>query len=94
MESMTEILYGKEFADRLEEFKSELNKIEEANIEWFKSRKPKFESEKHDKLHHHYLIRWDKSSIGFGFREDSDVPNHIKQECQGLFKKYFPNKDP
>jgi hypothetical protein len=92
MGDLNELLYGKEFNDKLEEFKDNLEKIEQANFDWFKERKPKYESEPHDKLYHHYLIRWDSNGIGFGFHRDSEVPAYIQLECHDLFKKYFPDK--
>lgn len=93
MGEINEFLYGKEFNDTLEKFKSGLEEVEVKNIEWFRERKPKFESEEHDKLHHHYLIRWDSFGIGFGFRDDSEVPKYIQAECHELFRKYFPDRN-
>lgn len=58
------------------------NKVEENNKEYFQNREPKFEKDKHDRLHNHYIISEDENRyFSLGFRNDSNLPDRIKDEC-------------
>lgn len=89
MTSLIDLFENPEYLKARDAFKSGLLEIETKHIEWFKNRKPKREDEEHDKLHNHYYINKKIASIDFGFYNDSELPNDIKDECLDAFKKHF-----
>lgn len=85
----TEFFYGKEIAEKEKLFKDELSKIEANNIEYFKSRKPFFKDEEHDKLSNHYIIVTEKDRVMFNFVPDSSLSEDIKQQVSDAFERVY-----
>ncbi len=66
---------------------SELLKVEERNIDFFKERKSKFERDEHDRLHNHWISHFDGYFLKFGFTVDSDLPEYLKIQCVEVYKQ-------
>lgn len=64
----------------------ELNKVEEAHIDFFKSRPPLFDSEPHDKLRNHYILAVAPTGITLQFHPNSQLPAQIIEECNAAFQ--------
>ncbi len=86
-----EIIFGKDFNAKQEIFKNELLKIEKEYIDFFITRKSKFETEKHDRLHNHWFLFNEPPKITFGILKESDIPIDLKKKCMDAFKKIFIN---
>jgi hypothetical protein len=86
---LMKLLCGEDFYNKNEELLKELAEIENKYLEFFEMRPPKFRSEKHDRLHNHWILYHDNFKITFGFDPNSDIPEYIKTECQQVFIKIF-----
>lgn len=80
----------KEMADKANQFKDELDKIEQANIEYFKSQEPLFRGDQHDELSNYYIIYTADQQVTFNFTPHSNLPQSIRDECLAVFKRVYP----
>ena len=69
-------------------FLSELKKIEERYIDYFKARAGRFIDDEHDYLHNHYNTRIVDGIVRFGIIENTDISKEIQYQCLDAFKKY------
>jgi len=86
---LQKFMFGAEYADKLERFNRGLNDIEKKYPELFKERKAKLFPEEEDKLGFHYMMTFNSNQVVFGFIEESDLPNYVKDECVVLFNKIY-----
>jgi len=83
-------MFNEEVNQLIGELKKELKKVEERHIEFFKAREPLFKSEKHDRLHEHYMIISHGYDVEFNF-VDEDLPEYIKKDCKQAFEAFKQN---
>ena len=81
-DEMKEKLWGKEFADKMEKFESDLNTIQNSHKDWFDS-----EENTLGDIGYHYVMTWNQYQISFGFDPNSKIPQKIISECKELFHK-------
>jgi hypothetical protein len=81
---MREKLWGKEFADKMEKFESDLHVIQDANKDWFDS-----EENTLGDIGFHYILTRNQYQISFGFDPNSKIPPRIIAVCKELFNKTF-----
>lgn len=89
MSDLTKLIYGEEFAAKLDKFQTALLEIEKKHIDFFKGRKSRFSYEEHDKLHNHYILQYGQGPTSFGFQKDSGIPEYIQKECFECFNSIF-----
>lgn len=89
--SITELFHGKDFADKSELFKTELNKLEEIHIDYFKSRPAILQSQKHDKISNHVSTYFDGRTISL-LIPTKTLPENIKSEINSLFSQIWEIK--
>lgn len=89
MSDFKKIIYGEEFVKRESELDKRLLEIEKKYEYWFEQRPPKFEKDKHDRLHNHTFMHYDNSMITFAFAKDCDIPEIIMNECLAAFNEVF-----
>ncbi|MDQ3290409.1 MAG: hypothetical protein M3Q05_03865 [Bacteroidota bacterium] len=89
MRDIAEYIYGDEYAEKNKAFESEMERIEEKHLDFFKNREPRNETEKHDRLHNHYALSTASGQVSFRFNEGSDLPEEIKQECVEAFHRIW-----
>ena len=82
---------GQENAKAWGNFQNDLKSIEVKNIDFFKGRPARHESEPHDLLKYHYIMWQDQREIIFAFNKESDLPHEIREECHKAFKNRFGN---
>jgi hypothetical protein len=69
-----------------EKFKDGLTKIQENNIDFFKSRPGKFEYQEHDELDNHVIIvEYENGKVGYLPHSDSDLPQNIIDQISTLY---------
>lgn len=90
MGAFEEMIYGKEYADKIDLFKSKLLEVEENNKDWFESRPSDKDISKHDRLHWHCVFQYDAHSRSIKFIKDTELPKHIQIECEEAFSQIFP----
>lgn len=89
MVGISEFIYGEEYAEKNRAFEEELLRIEAEHADFFKSRPPQNETEKHDRLHNHYALRTAGGQVSFKFNEGSDLPEDLKRECTEVFHRIW-----
>ncbi|MCX2473549.1 hypothetical protein OQZ33_04310 [Pedobacter sp. MC2016-05] len=82
-------LYGDDYVDKEEKFQTALNEIELKHDKWFADRTDIISGSKPDKLHNHWITYNDGNSLRFGFHNDSEIPEYIKNECIAAFKVVY-----
>lgn len=87
-----ELFHGKEIAEKEKLFKIELEAINEKHKDFFKERPSRFESQEHDNLYMHYMIRTANGQVTFAFT-DNELPEHIKNDCIEAFNKVYPGAE-
>jgi len=88
-----ERFFGKEFQVSKDAFEKELKQIEKDHMDFFESRESKYPSDKHDRLHSHYMFYYDGVTVKFGFENDTVVPVGIIDKCLAAFEKHFKIKN-
>ena len=91
MKDIKEVLYGKDYADKHNDFMNALNKIEENHIDFFKERPARNQYGDHDRLHNHYGMINQYGTLTFGIMGDSELPEDIKNECMNAFNSIWNN---
>lgn len=86
---ISELSFGKEATDKIELFENGLKVIENKYSQYFSNRESPNEFEKNDKLHNHFITLTDKFGIRFNFKDESDLDEKIKNECNQLFNNTF-----
>ncbi len=81
----TEMLFGEEALENYNTFQTRLDEIENRHSDYFRSRKPLNGTDEYDRLNNHYYLNKTEGKPTFSFREDSDLPPHIKEECHRSF---------
>lgn len=84
-----EFMYGAEQADKIERFERGLAEIEKKYPDFFLDRKARLFPDEEDKLAFHYILIFNSYNITFGFTDDSDLPDYIKNECIKLFNSIY-----
>lgn len=92
MGNIAEFIYGEEYSDKNKAFAAEIDRIEERHLDYFKSRPPQNETEKHDRLHHHFVLRTAGGQIALDFDPDEALPADIRQECVEAFHRIWAYK--
>ncbi|WP_026462776.1 hypothetical protein [Adhaeribacter aquaticus] len=80
-----EMLFGEENLENYNTFQGRLDEIEQRHADFFKNRKSSTGHDEYDRLHNHYQLHNNGGKPTFSFREDSDLPPHIKEECHQSF---------
>ena len=91
-ENLNELFYGKETAGKIEKFKNGMLEIEKNHLNYFEQRPKKFSKDEIDRLHNHYITQTNNNGISFNFIKDSDLSEHIRNECIELFNQIFNSK--
>jgi hypothetical protein len=76
---------------RDEAFNNGMKAIEEKHKDFFKDREGRRDTDEHDKLDYHWIIRTQHGHILFNFTKDSDLPDHIRKECLDVFHTAYGN---
>ena len=84
-----ELIYGEEGAKKIKLLNDGLLEIELKYIDYFKKRKPKYESEEHDRLHNHYMYITNPNRINFSFIKNTELDQKIINDCLSLFNSIF-----
>ena len=90
MSELDEFFYGEEAAKKKVAFETDLNRIEEENIEWFGERESNYPNEEHDRLHNHYMLHYGNGRVMIKIITD-DLPDVIRDECLESFRNHFPD---
>ena len=88
-EEMNILFHGKEVVERDKRFQIELNKIEEKNIDYFKSKPPHNHLFKYEKPMDNLMMFTSDGIVGMGFKENCNLPAYIKDEITKAFKKVY-----
>ena len=88
---INEIMYGKEYVEKSQQFEKELAEIEKKHIKYFEAR-PIDRKPGHDLLHFHHITSYSNGVIKFFFDPDSDLDEKIKDECLAAFHRVYPEK--
>jgi hypothetical protein len=84
----TDVLFhGQDYANFNNELKYEFLVLEQNNIDFFASRKSPSINQPHDRLDYHIWIYKSDGMVKFGFNEDSDLPDNIKEQVKIAFDK-------
>lgn len=89
MADHNEFFHGTDYAERTKALEKDLALIEEKHIEFFKQREPKSTQDEYDRLHYHYIQKFGHGVHTFSFKESSDLPDYIKDECYAAVKRHF-----
>jgi hypothetical protein len=92
MGNIAEYIYGEEYAEKNQAFAGEIDRIEERHIDYFKSQPPRNETEEHDRLQHHFVIRTAGGQIALDFEPAAPLPADIRRECEEAFHRIFAYK--
>jgi hypothetical protein len=79
------------FSEKKEAFETELHKIEEKYLSFFKKRLIGIAGELSDQLKNHYSLRKEFEYIRFDYRSGSDLPGSIRKECDAAYQKVWGN---
>jgi hypothetical protein len=84
--------HGTEFADRTVLLNQSFAQIEKDNLDFFSARPHPFDKNDHDRLDVHLIFVF-TSELGhrFGFNEQYDLPEKIKEQCLLALQSHFPN---
>ncbi|WP_152425155.1 hypothetical protein [Nafulsella turpanensis] len=93
MSEMNRLLFGDEYADKMETFNKQLLEIENKYLDYFKSQESGNDYEEYDRLHNHYIIHTDGPAgrISFNIMKDSTLPERIKRDCYQAFERTWGN---
>lgn len=75
--------------EKINQFNLKSDEIENKYLKYFQSRNSKINTDNHDRLHNHYIIRSDNDSIYFFWHQDSDLDYEIKKELRDAFDLLF-----
>jgi hypothetical protein len=89
MGNIAEFIYGEEYSEKNKAFQEEVDRIEQRHIDYFKSQPPSNETETHDRLHHHFVIRTAGGQIALDFDQEAPLPVDIRQECLEAFHRIW-----
>jgi hypothetical protein len=89
MGNIAEFIYGEEYSEKNKAFQEQIDRIEQRHLDHFKSQPPHNETEAHDRLHHHFVIRTAGGQIALDFDEEAPLPADIRQECVEAFHRIF-----
>lgn len=92
MKSIKEVLFNPDFNDKYREFIGELDSINSKYKKYFDSRDSKHFPEEKDSLVLHYWMVNQYGTLTFGFLQESDIDENIKDECMNLFNRIFHDK--
>jgi hypothetical protein len=92
MGNIAEFIYGEEYAEKNRAFAEEIDRIEERYIDYFKSQPARNETEEHDRLHHHFVVRTAGGQIALDFEAGAPLPPEIRRECTEAFHRIFAYK--
>jgi hypothetical protein len=81
------VFYGATRSKAEKELKYSLLLVEQENIDFFKERPSRLSSQEHDRLSFHMWIYSTDSEIKFGFVDDSELPEYIRQEVGLAFSE-------
>lgn len=84
-----ETLNVEDFSGRFEQFVSILEKIEKTHYYWFESRHGLFNTQEHDVIANHIVIDIDFPLLHFGYWQDSELPQNIRDECNSCYQELF-----
>lgn len=93
MSNFDALIWGQEFADSKAEFEKRLDEIEAKHQDWFADREDVVSGKKPDRLHNHHLFRFEPPRVSFGFRNDTEIPKAIVDECTAAFNDIFVSKE-
>ncbi len=65
----------------IEDFNNRLSQIEYMYEDWFISRSAQHRPAVHDRLQYHIHYHFEGGIAAFKFKNDDDLPHHIRQEC-------------
>ena len=86
---MTDLkFHGKQIDEKSKLFDELLQEINNKHIDYFKSRKSPFTSDKNDNIRNHCGFTIFDNVVNIMF-PDKDTPDYIKQECIEAFNKSF-----
>ncbi|PSR56298.1 hypothetical protein AHMF7605_23760 [Adhaeribacter arboris] len=80
------------FDEKKEAFLAVLLNIEEKYTLYFNRKLQEIPLELPDQLQNYYLLRKEFEYLRFDYMLDSDLPIHIKQECDEAYQKIWGNK--
>lgn len=87
--SMNLLLHGKQNSDNMHQIEFALYLVEQNNIDYFKSRQSAYETQEHERFYEYYMCRWNADKFMFIWREDKDLPQHIKDETKAAIDLVF-----
>lgn len=88
-EEMDIMFHGRDIVEKAKQFNIELDKIEQNNIDYFKSKPPQLPSKENEILANNYIIYTSNGRVMFNFKPGSDLPQSIRDECIEAFKKVY-----
>ena len=84
------ILEEEKFIKRVECFISQIEIIQERFNYWFESRHGICPSQEHDKIGNHLILDCCyPRSLSFGYWKESELPVHIREECNAIYAELF-----
>jgi hypothetical protein len=78
-----------EFEARMDAFIQELIAIQKRHYYWFESRHGNLKTQEHDVIANHVVITCRYPKLIFGYWSDSELPQSIREECNGCFDRLF-----
>ncbi len=85
--SMDVLMHGQDYINFNNDMKYEFLMVEQNNIDFFANRESKSTNHQHDRLDYHIWVYKADGMVKFGFNEDSDLPDNIKEQVKVAFDK-------